>query len=179
MPNTVTGKFQAGTNLKTKFTTGTAGEANETNNLGDKPIQVGAAQAAGLQFAETWSHTYSAVAAPFDIDLTALTGIGGRPVDFTASGVRLVQVINSDPAAGHDVTIGPAVTNGWAALWPNGLKVHGGMPGAGIVDGSPVGNVVLQCCCRPTALVVDSTHKVLTIDPGANTITSLTILIAG
>jgi len=180
MSTTVTGRFQAGVNLKTQFSGGTAGDATETNNVGSKAIEIGAAKPAGRQFADVWSQTYANVSAPFDIDLTALIGIGGRLVDFTTPGVRLIQAINSDPTAGHDFTIGPGSSNGFAAMWPSGEDtVFGGMPDAGIVDGQPVGNTVFRSACFPAGLTVDTTHKVITIDPGANTITSLTIVIAG
>lgn len=183
MSSTITGSLQAGVNLTTTFTSGTAGTAKETTNIGSRTVPIGASQAAGQVFTECWSHTYSAVSASFEIDFTALPGVGGRVVDFTTPGVRFFQLINSDPTAGHDIAVGPGVSDGFAALWPGTSAyqtVHGGMPGAGIDDnGQPLGNSVFHSVCKPTALVVDSTHKTVKIDPGASTITSLTVIIAG
>lgn len=182
MPATVTGRFSAGVSLKTIFSGGTAGSATEINDVGTKAVEIGASKAAGRQFTEVWSETYENVSAPFNLDLTALVGVGGRTVNFSTPGVRLLMAINSDPTAGHDFNIKPGSSNGFADPWPGTgayQTVHGGMPEAGVVDGKPFGNTVFHSICKPISFVVDATHKVITIDPGASTITSLTIVIAG
>ncbi|WP_406698561.1 hypothetical protein V5E97_06725 [Singulisphaera sp. Ch08] len=182
MSTTVSGRFQASVSLTTNFTSGTAGTATESNQVGTSPIEIGASKPAGRQFTDVWSQTYTNVSAPFDVDLTALAGVGGRTVNFTTPGIRLIQAINSDPTAGHDFKIGPGSSNGFAAPWPGTgayQTVYGGMPGAAVVDGKPTGNTVFHSICKATALAVDATHKVITIDPGASTITSLTLVFAG
>lgn len=182
MAATVQGKINAGVNLTTTFGGGTAGSAKETNNLGGNGIDIAPGLAAGQQLTEVWSQTYTNVSASFEIDLTALPGVGGRSVNFTTPGVRLVMVVNSDLVAGHDFTVGPGVSNGFAALWPGTGAywiAYGGLPTASSLTGQPVGNTIIQTVTKPVALVVDAAHKTVKIDPGANTISSLTLLFAG
>jgi hypothetical protein len=177
--NTVSGNIQAAVNLTTVFdSTGTAGSASEVNNLGTGLIAIDPGQAAGRILTEVWSHTYTGLAAPVTLDLTALVGIGSRAVNLPA--LRGILAINADSTVGHDVKIGPGASNGLVAPWDDATAftlVNGGMPGAGVVGNNVVGNPYLHCNLIPLGWVIDSTHKTITIDPGAFTVTLFKLIL--
>lgn len=188
MSNTINGQIQAGCNLTNQIGSGTAGQTNAIQNLGALPINIGPAQAAGLVLTDAWSIVYSSLSSPQTIDLTNLTGEGGRTVNFTTPGIRFIQLWNCDPTAGHNVKIGPGASNGFAAPWDDGTAtttVNGGMPGAslstavGVSIAQPIGNSWQFTNLTVAGWTVDSTHKTLTIDPGASTLTNVVLVIAG
>lgn len=174
MSQSVQGTLSAGLNLTTTFTGGTAGNATEVNNLGTTTVPISAGQPAGQQFSDCWSQVYSNVSAPFTIDLTSLPGIGGRVVDFTSSGVRLIDAFNCDPNVGADFTFGAGSSNGLEAPFGNtttALTIPSGMPAAGLsAKGQPTGNQLYLTNCTPAGWTVDSTHKTLTITPAFSSI---------
>jgi hypothetical protein len=180
MADTVQGSLHVGINLTTTFGTGTAGSATETNKIETGLIQVDANQAAGLAFTKVWSKRYTNLAAPVTIDLTALTGVNGGSIDFTTTGVRLIQALNCDPTAGHDVAMGPGASNGFAAAWDDATAtttVYGGMPGAGVTNAVAKGNLFVFGKCSAASLTVDSTHKTITLTP-VGTVTDFVLVIA-
>lgn len=180
MANSVAGTFSAAVNLTTTFdSTGTGGSASEVNNFDTGGVDVGPSQSAGRQFTEQWSQVYTNLAAPVTIDLTALTGIGGRTV--TLPRLALIYAVNADPTAGHNVQIGPGASNGLAAPFPGTsayLEVPGGMPGAGVVGNKLVGNVGFKTNCSAAGWAIDSTHKTITLTP-VGTVTSFKLVLAG
>jgi hypothetical protein len=172
MANTVSGNIQVALNLTTVFdSSGTAGSASEVNQISTGQIVIDPGQAAGRILTEVWSRSYSALAAPVTLDLTALVGVGSRAVALPA--LRAILLINADAVVGHDLKLGPGASNGLVAPWDDATsytQVNGGMPGAGVVGNDIKGNVGLHTNFIPLGWVIDSTHKTLTLDPGANTI---------
>jgi hypothetical protein len=179
MANTVSGNIQVALALTTVFdSSGTAGSASEVNQLGTGQIAIDPGQAAGRILTEVWSRSYSGLAAPVTLDLTALVGIGGRAVVLPA--LRGFMAINADSTVGHDVKVGPGASNGLVAPWDDATSftlITGGMPGAGVVGNNVVGNVALHTNLIPLGWVIDSTHKTITIDPGASTVTLFKLIL--
>lgn len=113
------------------------------------------------------------------LDLTALTGIGGRTVTLPA--LRLLFAINADPTAGHDVQIGPGASNGLATPFPGTsayVESKGGMTGAGAVGNNLLGNPTLLANFSTTGWVVDGTHKTILLTP-VGTVTSFKLILVG
>lgn len=106
---------------------------------------------------------------PQTLDLTNLTDLAGGAVNFARVRELAVQVV--DTTAGHDINLGDAASNAWAAFWgaTGTCTVH-----AGTIlyrtDPTSVGSGV--------GAVVTSSSKNLKIDPGSNNVT-INLLIVG
>lgn len=112
------------------------------------------------------------------LDLTSLTDLNGGSVNFAR--VRELVIVNLATTAGYTVTVGAAGSNAWST-GPLGTSTS-----TSILMPS-VGQTTALSTLRwsdpfstgaSTGGYVDSTHKNLKLDPGANTI-SVYVLIAG
>jgi hypothetical protein len=116
-----------------------------------------------------YAATLSLAATPTTIDLSTLTDPSGASINFAR--VREFIVQNTDAAAGHDVTLTQGASNGVTFL-----PATGGIPArySSIVRISdPVSTGATN------GNYVDSTHKTLKLDPGANTIQVLILIVGG
>jgi hypothetical protein len=108
-------------------------------------------------------------ATPTTLDLTAVTDLSGASVNFARVREMAIQIV--DKTAGHNVTLGNAATNAFSAFW--------GATGTDVVFAGSI-----RYFTDPTSTgagvgaIVDSTHKNLKLDPGANTVV-INILVVG
>lgn len=126
---------------------------------------------------------YTLAATPTTIDLTSLLDLSGASVTFAR--VRLLAAWVTTLTAGYLVTMSPGASNGLAALT--------GASGAPIIPaGFQYTDVNANVSTIPGLLlfqdwasvgsngfVVDSTHKTLKFDPGANTVSMGLLIIGG
>lgn len=103
------------------------------------------------------------------IDLTSLTDPAGNAISFAR--VREIIVQDLATTAGYDVKVEAGASNGVGWLPPSTSPVYARYSGTlrvsdPVSTGAGNGNVV------------DSTHKTVTFDPGANTVT-INVVIAG
>lgn len=169
----VNGTIQATISL-TNTLSGTSGQAKNQVTVGASQIAVSAGTGAG-QCNELWSQTIALVAStPQTLDLTALTGEGGRTVSFSA--VKIFEVVNNDPT--NPVTVGNAATTPFAPFWNTPANTES-VPGGGCKDqsGNQVGTPMLKTNLTAAGWSTTGATK-LKLDPGANAI-SVTVTIAG
>lgn len=174
----VSGQIQASAALK-NLLSGTAGTSTTQVQVGTSPINITAGTGAG-QMNELWSETITFTpSTPVLLDLTALTGEGGRQVNFAA--IKYLEIINADPVVGHDLKIGGAVSNPWSAPFDAGTDKETVPSGGGALNqaGQVVGSPMLKTNLTAAGWTVDSTHKVLELDPGTNAVGPVTIVIGG
>jgi hypothetical protein len=174
----VSGQIQTSAAM-TNTLTGTAGTSKTQVNVGVSQVQISAGTGAG-QANEMWSETLTFTAdTPVDLDLTALTGEGGRDVSFAA--IKYLQVINADSVVGHDVLVGDSGTDDWSAPWSSATNKETVPSGGGAKTqaGNVVGNSMVKENWTAAGWTVDSTHKILRLDPGSHTVGPVTVLIIG
>lgn len=115
------------------------------------------------------------------LDLTSLTDLNGAAINFAR--VRELVIVNQAITAGFIVTIGAAASNAWSTgalgtatstsiLQPS-VTTPAQLLGLSMFRWSDPFTVGAS-----TGGYVDSTHKALKLDPGANTI-NISIIIAG
>lgn len=109
---------------------------------------------------------------PQTLDLTSLTDVVGGAVNFAR--VRLVAIKNLSTADAAVLTVGNSVTNEWDGF----LSAAGTLKVFPSSANNPKGGWVILTAPNTTGIVVDSTHKTLKLDPGANAFT-VNVIIAG
>lgn len=112
------------------------------------------------------------------LDLTSLTDLNGAAINFAR--VRELIIVNQAVTAAFTVTVGAAASNAWST-GPLGTSTSTSILQPSV--GQTVGLSMLRwsdpfTTGATTGGYVDSTHKALKLDPGANTI-SVAIIIAG
>jgi hypothetical protein len=120
-----------------------------------------------------YSQPFSAAAAPLTLDLTALAeAINGVTITNDFARVRELLISVHDANAGHLVTVYHGASNGvaWLPAVGSALTVPSNGGCLYLSDPQSVGGT--------TGFIVDSTHKNIVIDPGANTVVG-SIEIAG
>jgi hypothetical protein len=110
-----------------------------------------------------------------DIDLTAMKGLQNESVVFAKLLLAFLWVF--DPTAGHIVTVDTSTTNGLIAV--TGGAAGKAIAGPGIAVGNQVASVPLILGNLNPGITVDTTHKILTLDPGTNNIASYLFVALG
>lgn len=134
-------------------------------------IQFANAVATALGVDQVFIKSYSPAASPQVLNLNSgLTDLNGNA--FSIARCRLFLVVNNDPTAGHLIKIYAGASNGWVALPPtanpNFAYANGGV--FMLVDPNSVGSTGLQ---------VSSSNCVVDLDPVANTVSGVSVLVAG
>lgn len=119
----------------------------------------GAANQADLKHTKVYTLSGSATT----IDLTNLTDDSGATISFAR--VRSLTVRNRSTTDGQTVTVTAGASNGWTAPGGSGWSQYA-FPATSACAG-----FYAFTAPNTTGAVVDSTHKTLKLDPGANTIT--------
>ena len=111
------------------------------------------------------------------LDLTSITDVSGATVNFAR--VRLIVVQNLATTAGYTVTVGAAATNAWTGFLGTTTSTLVLQPNVGATANQSLWLAIDSFSTgASTGAYVDSTHKSLKLDPGANTI-SVNVLILG
>lgn len=111
------------------------------------------------------------------LDLTSLADLSGATVSFAR--VRLIIIQNLATTAGYTVTVGAAASNQWTGFLGTATSTVVLQPNVGATAAQSIFmGLDLYSTGATTGAYVDSTHKSLKLDPGANTI-SVNILIVG
>lgn len=111
------------------------------------------------------------------LDLTSVTDLSGASVSFAR--VRLIVVQNLATTAGYTVTIGAAASNQWTGFLGTTTSTLVLQPNVGATTNhSAFVATDIYSTGSSTGAYVDSTHKSLKLDPGANTI-SVNVFILG
>lgn len=169
----VNGTIQA-TIALTNTLSNSGNQAKNQVTVGASQIAVSPGTGAG-QCNELWSQTINLVAStPQTLNLSSLTGEGGRAVSFSA--VKVFEVLNNDPT--NPVTVGNAATTPFAPFWNTPANTES-VPGGGCKDqsGNQVGTPMLKTNLTAAGWTVGA-NNLLKLDPGANAI-SVTVTIAG
>lgn len=114
----------------------------------------------------------SLAASPQTIDLTSLTDLDGNA--FSLARVKLLAFRHNGKTDTQDAAIGGG-SNAFTAFF-TGLTVKPGTSGNG--QGANNDGFTVFCAPNATAAVVDATHKLIVVDPGAHTFT-MDIVILG
>lgn len=109
------------------------------------------------------------VATTTTLDLTTLTDVLGGAVNLL--NVMAMIFVNYSTVAGHDLLVGDAVTNEWDGLLSSAGTLR--IPASSVKN--PFGGFVIVGC--PNGLAVSSSHKVLKVDSGANTVTGAILFV--
>lgn len=110
----------------------------------------------------------TATATPASIDLKATTDPKGAAIDFAR--VRYVLILNYATTDGHVLKVDGTVTNAWLSPFDSVSTAKLVIP-AGVASGSStVPGVFLLGGPNLTGLVTGASNKVISLDPGANTI---------
>jgi hypothetical protein len=112
-------------------------------------------------------------ATPTALDFSALPDPSGTAHDWTAGRVRLLIVQVTDPTALHKVSIYGGASNGVAWLPVVANPAYASANGGVFFLYDPNSNGAA------TGLFLSGTSKTWDIDPGANTVTGVNILVAG
>ncbi len=174
MANLISGQVLCNLNLVNTYPA-TSGSFVESINIGGLALQIAGGTGVN-QCNEMWCSTLSLAAATTTLDLTALTGIGGRTVTFSA--VKVLYIVNNDPVAAHTIIVGNGASTPWYAPFSASTHTHtipGGASGATATSG---GTPFLITNLSAAGWAVDGSHNLLMLDPTAATV-SCTILIAG
>lgn len=110
----------------------------------------------------------SAAASPVSIDLTSLTDPSGAAVNFAK--IRAALILNDSTTDGSFLLLDNTVTNGWGSPFNNITTAKLKIPAGATVNGTNYPGFFMICGPNTTGLTVDSTHKIVSLDPGANTI---------
>jgi hypothetical protein len=134
-------------------------------------IQFANAVATALGVDQVFIKSYSPAASPQLLNLNSgLSDLNGNA--FSIAHCRLFLVVNNDPTAAHLIKIYAGASNGWVALPPstnpNFAYANGGI--FMLVDPNSVGANGLQ---------VSSSNCTVDLDPVANTVAGVSVLIAG
>jgi len=110
-------------------------------------------------------------ASTLTLDLTSLTDLRQNAINFAR--VRVLGLVNTDTTAAHTVKVYADATNGWAVLPPvaNYLTLYANNGVIALFDPASSGSGNGQ--------VVTSGSKRITLDPGANTITTVYLVLIG
>lgn len=158
--STVSGTTSVSVNITDVSTTGLAGtsQATATINLGSTTTQwtAGSSNAAGTCDI-VYSHHFTLAASPTSINLQSLAGPNGET--FVCAHVRFIA-LRITSLDGKTLAIGAAGSNEFDGFLGNG-DLFTAYPG------SPY---ILLNAPLATAPVVDSTHRLIKVDPGANTV---------
>lgn len=111
------------------------------------------------------------------LDLTSLADLSGATVSFAR--VRLLMIQNLATTAGYTVTVGAAASNQFTGFLGTTTSTVILQPNVGATSNQSVHTFLDPYSTgASTGAYVDSTHKSLKLDPGANTI-SVNVLILG
>lgn len=111
------------------------------------------------------------------LDLTSLTDLSGASINFAR--VRLVMIQNLATTAGYIVTVGAAAATQWTGYLGTTASTVILQPNVGATSNQNVFTFLdAYSVGASTGAYVDSTHKSLKLDPGANTI-AVNILLLG
>jgi hypothetical protein len=140
----------------TSVTGGVVTSASIKLPSGYAPISFASGTSAG-QVSVKWSNTLTLAAAPTSLDLTNLSG-GTGAATFTK--VKLLAIYSTDAAnSGNDVTVGNSGADDWT----------GPLSDATCTYTIKAGGSWVVYDLSTTAMTVDGTHKILQLDPGAQT----------
>lgn len=154
-----TGNFTATVNVNTTLAGGGLGSAK--NNVGKTVTTTYAAGTAAGQTDEGWTGSVAlAISTPQTLDLTALSGEGGRAVSF--SKIKYFEIHNTHATA--TLTVGNATSNQFLPGWSSATNTQAIGPGGVVILTSDAG------------FTVDGTHSDLKLDPGATAITAEIVL---
>jgi hypothetical protein len=119
---------------------------------------------------------FTATAAPTSIDLTAVPDVNGSSSNLAR--VKYVLITNEGTVDGQVLLLDGTVSNAWKAPFATIATCKLVIP-SGYVDASGVvyPGMVLLGGPNTTGLVVSGTSKIISLDPGANTISGRVILL--
>jgi hypothetical protein len=103
---------------------------------------------------------------PVTDDLSALTGYVGATA-YTK--VKILAITNNDTVAGHNVVFSGGASNPFVGKLGGTTPTHTIGPG----------ETLLMFDLTAAGMTVDGTHKTIKLDPGANNISSVSIVVAG
>ena len=124
-----------------------------------------------------YAKSLSLAAAATTLDLTSLTDLNGGAVNFAR--IREMQIVNLATTAAYTLTIGAAASNQWTT-GPLGTATATAILQPSV--GQTTGSCMLHWCDpfttgASTGGYVDSTHKLLKLDPGSNTLSCYVLLV--
>jgi hypothetical protein len=166
MSQTVTGDITITINVADSVTTNTIAPSGDlisyqeavTTYYGSSPLA-----ATGLQWSSALTFTAST---PQTFDITNLSGPRGSTVTFAT--VKAIYIVNLATTSGYTLTFGAPGTNGWYA------------PFDAITDTYAIpmnSRYLLENADTSTGWTVDSSHKIIKLNPGSNALTARIIIL--